>query len=584
MGRAAAAGADGVVSLSETASTLQDSNVVALGGEIFCGTSAAELAGKFVEKALGFGQKVPFVGPLFGVLTDLKELVDKDGEAGEEGVRLSLWCIGVLECVNKCKDLMGTKSKNGVQLKRAEDGVKALVEVVKGREKARSDMQNGVKAFFRGAKEFFTSDVFLSKARDAQRTVKEFLETVLAEVTVDMAAGVRDVRRDVGDLLKRSEKLLEMQRSLKDVKRTLDTIQTDVTAALHILLNTDEVRWFTELLLQGDPVVFGRGLANQREKMLSLAGLMVTKYDREPELKAQGNIRVRDVGSDAFREGLCRNSRCIIWSSQGCCWVPDKNWSISDTFDTFERLMQDKKLHVEVVVVCHKYGAEDTAKRLLAAGVPAVVWVNRSLMQLSTSAAHKLVFNVLHPTIQVILDRRTNKASAEGTLKDKMTGQWSRLKQGVLLSRELPEVLEGEPGGVFNVTGFTAASNLTTTKPQREELELAVCDLVCPKDLLARIEKSEWSGSDRFFYIRAEGAGSHSVNRCRAVAFEACMTCLVNKECEICWRVQGIADRQALDFHLKDRGETGNNLIWIDLMVDSDTAALAAWLNTVVSS
>ena len=190
--------------------------------------------------------------------------------------------------------------------------------------------------FWGGAKEFFTSDVFLSKSRDAQRRVKDLLATVLGEVAVD-------TRKDVCDLLMGSEKLLEMQRSTLDV---VGSLKSDMAAVLKFVQSQQgEDQWFTELLLQDDPALFG--LAQQREKMLSLAREMEKRYFETAALTSQGKIRVRNVGSDAIRAGLC-NSRCIIWSSQGCCWVPGSPWSIRDTFDTFERLVQGKKLHVEV--------------------------------------------------------------------------------------------------------------------------------------------------------------------------------------------------------------------------------------------
>jgi len=273
--------------------------------------------------------------------------------------------------------------------------------------------------------------------------------------------------------------------------------------------------------------------------MFSLAGKFADKYVDHPKIMVHGGVQLSTVDSGEIQAGLCRNpSSCMVWSSQGCGWVTG-SCPIKNVFDELRKQLQAKTLSLQVVVVCHTYGARQTAQKLLDAGVPVVVSINRALMQLDGAVASKLLFNVIHPVIaEIVRENAVNVGDVEKKMKEllgKNLAGVSRLESAVL---GVPVRVKNarQSGTVFNELKLETGSNLTSAgeegrlkqKKLAKELQLAVCDVPYPSALLTSMVDALGDGNGRGGLWHIKGTGDTPSFRGRAVAFEASMSCLVN--------------------------------------------------------
>ncbi|KAJ1478433.1 hypothetical protein T484DRAFT_2948811 [Baffinella frigidus] len=427
---------------------------------------------------------------------------------------------------------------------------------------------------------FWKSGGFLVQCEDAKKCVNSALECLMHDVNVDTKKGV-------DKLLKRTDVLVNMDKSMQDVRLSLKAIKDEVGQVLgHVQELGKREPLFTELIFQVDPALMGH--AQQREKMLSLAGKFVEKYQINAEILSNGGVRVSNVSSGEIQGGLCRNpSSCMIWSSKGCGWVSD-SCPIKNVLDVLKQ--QLTTLGLQVVVVCHTYGASKTAQQLLDAGVPVVISINRALMQLGGAVATKLLFNVIHPVIdEMVRANAGNVALVQNTLRTLLGKHLPGVSQlesavlGVPVHVKTPR----QSGTVLNELKLETRSNLTTSdekarKKQKKlatELQLVVCDVPYPSKLESKMGQALGDGNGRGGLWHIKGKGDTPFFRGRAVAFEAIMSCLVNDTFAVVWRIDTLADTVSLEAALEKHGAEGCSiLIWVDVAEKAEWELIGEWL------
>ncbi|KAJ1472259.1 hypothetical protein T484DRAFT_1841005 [Baffinella frigidus] len=551
---------------------------------VFEGTILADVAGQALSGVLTIAKEFPFLGPIVAVLKEFKGMLEAYQEAGEECDRLVVFCVGSLGCIVKLySGGGGAKDSSKHSLGLLDAAVKAL-EGLKKMVEERMKPSKGLVAKF---VTFCTSGPFLEQCEEAKKHVNSAVDCLMLDVSVDTKNGVDELQKEVRELLHRTDLLADMNTSMQDVRSTVKAIEKGLHKILRELEKEEGL--FTELVLQVDPALMGHAL--QREKMLSLAGKFATKYRSEShgDILNHGRVRLRSVGSGEIQAGLCRNpSSCTIWSSQGCGWVVG-SCPIKNVFDVFKSL-QVKVLNVKVVVVCHTYGARETAQRLLAAGVPVVVWINRTLMQLEGAHATKLLFDVIHPVIDAIVTGDvTDVALVQKKLHDlvgkNLAGVRPRLESAVLgVPVRVKNALKS--GTVVNALELRTGSNLTSSgeegrikqKTLATELQLAVCDMPYPSELVEIMVQALGERNGRCGLWHIKGKGDTPFFRGRAVAFEASMTCLVNDTFAVVWRIETLADTVSLGDALNKHCEQGSSiLVWIDLTEMAEWEGIKKW-------
>ncbi|KAJ1465267.1 hypothetical protein T484DRAFT_1922702 [Baffinella frigidus] len=484
---------------------------------------------------------------------------------------------------------------------------------------------------------FFKSGLFLEQCEKAKKHVVSAVECLMIDVSVDTKNGVLELQKGVRELLERTDLLADMTQSLEGVRSSVAAIvqgvarleegqseikegQHDIKEGQHkiqegvdlMLGHVDllpamkesqdateqgvgrlerqlqeqgkEEGLFTEVLFQVDPALMGH--AQQREKMLSLAGKFAHEYVDHPKIMVHGGVQLSTVGSGEIQAGLCLNpSSCMIWSSQGCGWVSG-SCPIKNVFDELKRQLLAKTLSLQVVVVCHTYGARETAQQLRDAGVPVVVSINRALMQLDGAVATKLLFDVIHPVIAEIVKENAGDVAQVQNKLHSLLGKHlpgvSRLRSDVL---GVPVRVKNsrQSGTVFNELKLKTGSNLTSSgekarkqqKKLAKELQLAVCDVPYPSVLVDRMVQALGEGEGRGGVWHIKGKGDTPFFRGRAVVFEASMSCLVNDTFAVVWRIETVADTVSLDVALEKHGAEGCSiLVWIDV---TEKAGPAEW-------
>ena len=248
--------------------------------------------------------------------------------------------------------------------------------------------------------------------------------------------------------------------------------------------------------------------------------------------------------------------------------------------------------------VCHRYGAEETAQQLLAAGVKAVVWVKQDLMEGNGST---LLFDVLYPVMGLIV-----QGQPLAQIQKQLEAKWKastlsdRVGRGVKMSGPLvPSDTGGVTGSaqrkVTNFMRLKVPSNMrqdglkglafldsddlpiftrrsSTLTEDDKKLELAVCDLHQPAELVSKMQ-AEWTSgrTNQVFKLHLMGSDATDASRCRAVALEAVMACVVDGKCDILWRVQTAEDATLLGRVLQAReADWSKILVWVDLVEESE--------------
>ncbi|KAJ1484036.1 hypothetical protein T484DRAFT_1798189, partial [Baffinella frigidus] len=602
---------------------------LALGKEVFQGTILSGVAGQVLSSVLSVGEKAPFLGPIVAVLKEFKGMVESYQDAEEECGRLVVWCVGSLGCIVKLY------SEGGGDADPSEDSLgllDAAVVAIKGLKNMVETRKEPSKGAFAKVCKFFKSGPFLEQCEKAKKHVTSAVECLMIDVSVDTKNGVRELQKGVRELLARTDLLADMTQSLEDVRSSVaaiaqgvarletgqrkinkgqreikegqhtlqegvDLMRTSVEeghAAIHRALQEQcsgtEEGLFTEVLFQVDPALMGH--AQQREKMFSLAAKFEDTYPSHTDIMLHGRVRLSHVGSGEIQTGLCRNSSsCMIWSSQGCGWVSG-SCPIKNVFDELKQQLLAKTLGLQVVVVCHTYGARETAQQLRDAGVPVVVSINRALMQLDGAVATKLLFNVIHPVIdEIVRANAGNAALVQNTLRNllgKHVPGVSRLESAVL---GVPVRVKNskQSGTVINKLKLETWSNLTSSgekasrKKQKKlatELQLAVCDVPYPSVLVGRMLQAlgDGNGSGGLWHIK--GKGDTPFFRGRAVAYEASMSGLVNDTFAVVWRIETLADTVSLGEALEKHGAEGSwILVWIDVTRSSaEWEDIGTWL------
>ena len=357
-----------------------------------------------------------------------------------------------------------------------------------------------------------------------------------------------------------------------------------------------QVDYFTQLLIQRDPAVVGQVLL--REKLLSQTNEFAKHYGKLL-LPNEEAVCLREITMDGLRAALCsKNSFVLLWSGPGIGWVEDSSHPIEQTLDGFQQHIRAETLQTKVVVVCHRYGAAETARKISDAGVKAVVWVTQDLMGRD---GRTLLFDVLNPVMRLILDgqpEHTCSRLLEKNWKDSKLND--RVGRGVKM---LAPLVRSDTGGltgsaqraVTNVMAVKVPSNMrcdclkalaflssddlsifkrrsSTLIKHDASLELAVCDLHEPAGLVSKMQ-AEWTSGEtsKVFKVHLFGSEATDASRCRAVALEAVTGCVVDEKCDILWRVQTCEDAKLLGQVLQaSEADWSKILVWVDLVEESE--------------
>jgi hypothetical protein len=148
---------------------------------------------------------------------------------------------------------------------------------------------------------------------------------------------------------------------------------------------------------------------------------------------------------------------------------------------------------------------------------------------------------------------------------------WDGLKALTLLSSGKDELMVELRGRVPKLTEHDGT------------LDLSVCDLHQPAALASKMQ-AEWMSDERgrVFKLRLLRSGAADAFRCRAVALETVMGCVVDKKCDLLWRVQTPEDIRLLQRALLT-SEHCKLLVWVDLAGEETQEALGAELQRLLT-
>jgi len=232
---------------------------------------------------------------------------------------------------------------------------------------------------------------------------------------------------------------------------------------------------------------------------------------------------------------------------------------------------------------------------MLGAGVKAVVWVKQDLMEAN---GHTLLFDVLYPVMGLILQGQpVEQIQRLLEVKWKASALSDRVGRGVKISGPLvPSDTGGVTGSgqrkVTNLMRLKVPSNMrwdglkafaflpvpifkrrsSALTKDDALLELAVCDLHQPAALVSKMQ-AEWTSgrTNEVFKLHLMGSGATDASRCRAVALEAVMGCVVDGKCNLLWRVQTSEDVELLERVLQtSEADWSKILVWVDLVEESE--------------
>ena len=265
----------------------------------------------------------------------------------------------------------------------------------------------------------------------------------------------------------------------------------------------------------------------------------------------------RDRLVDMLKQGCIH---CLVWCANGIGWESDQ-LPASLSIEGLEDLCKSP-LRPRVVVVCLRHGAEAAADRLRRAGVQRVIWLAADLLG-STS---DLKLNAL-PQALMALHRGARPSAVTDELKNNLYNV-----HGECLCNPAEPIIPPSGPSASSTTDW-----LTVFKPRLLNdcnLDIDLSSRSCGQSLLACdqpkvdelrecLHQATCFDEGCRIAIEAPSPTASNLQRCQAVASEACIAHLHGKIYNFVWRVSNAEDLQRAITRLRSDRDL-RALLWID--------------------